>query len=398
MSTEDTRTDAIGCRELGTGGPSVSELGLGCIGMTGFYGDADQDEAVRTLHRALDHGCTFWDSSDAYGPHTNEQLLGRLLAERRDEVFVATKFGIKLDVETMQRSVDGKPETVRTSCEGSLRRLGVDHIDLYFQHRVDPVTPIEDTVGAMAELVQQGKVRYLGLCEAGPDTIRRAHAVHPLSAVQTEYSLWSRGVEREVLPTLRALGIGLIAYAPLSRGFLTGQYSGPKDLAPIDIRRHQPRFAAENLDHNVRGRILGARWTRRESLRLCSRSATLCGWITTVRPSTLHPGGPHLPWDGGHRRGGHRTRRGPSRHRAGSSGRLAPSPRRAKRRQNRLPVRSCSGEHGEAGATKRLRARSTARTRSPVSSPATSILTTARSGTPLPHWSPNLRTPKIPTR
>ncbi len=251
MGTADTRTDAIGRRELGTGGPSASELGLGCIGMTGFYGDADQDEAIRTLHLALDHGCTFWDSSDAYGPHTNELLLGRVLAERRDEVFVATKFGIKLDVETMQRSVDGKPETVRASCEGSLRRLGVDHIDLYFQHRVDPKTPIEDTVGAMAELVQQGKVRYLGLCEAGPETIRRAHAVHPLSAVQTEYSLWSRGIEQQVLPTLRALGITLVAYAPLSRGFLTGLYTGPEDLATSDIRRHQPRFAAENLDRNL---------------------------------------------------------------------------------------------------------------------------------------------------
>ena len=251
MSTAEARTDAIGRRELGTGGPPVSELGLGCIGMTGFYGDADQDEAVRTLHAALDRGCTFWDSSDAYGPHTNEELLGRVLAERRDEVFVATKFGIKLDIKTMQRSVDGKPDTVRASCEGSLRRLGVDHIDLYFQHRVDPNTPIEDTVGAMAELVQQGKVRYLGLCEAGPDTIRRAHAVHPLSAVQTEYSLWSRGIEREVLPTLRSLGIALVAYAPLSRGFLTGKYTGPQDLAPIDIRRHQPRFAAENLDRNL---------------------------------------------------------------------------------------------------------------------------------------------------
>lgn len=250
MSTADTRTDAIGCRELGTGGPSVSELGLGCIGMTGFYGDADQDEAVRTLHRALDRGCTFWDSSDAYGPHTNERLLGRVLAERSDEVFVATKFGIKLDVETMQRTVDGKPETVRASCEGSLRRLGVDHIDLYFQHRVDPMTPIEDTVGAMAELVQQGKVRYLGLCEAGPDTIRRAHAVHPMSAVQTEYSLWSRGIEQHTADPSRP-GHRVGAYAPLSRGFLTGQYSGPEDLAPIDVRHHQPRFAAANLDHNL---------------------------------------------------------------------------------------------------------------------------------------------------
>ncbi len=183
--------------------------------------------------------------------HTVLIQMSHMRRRSQEELCVATKFGIKLDVETMQRSVDGKPETVRASCEGSLRRLGVDHIDLYFQHRVDPRTPIEDTVGAMAELVQQGKVRYLGLCEAGPDTIRRAHAVHPMSAVQTEYSLWSRGIEQQVLPTLRAQGIALVAYAPLSRGFLTGQYSGPEDLAPIDIRHHQPRFAAANLDHNL---------------------------------------------------------------------------------------------------------------------------------------------------
>jgi aryl-alcohol dehydrogenase-like predicted oxidoreductase len=251
MRTTNTAPGAIGSRELGVGGPVVSELGLGCIGMTGFYGDANQDEAVRTLHRALDDGCTFFDTSDAYGPHTNEELLGRVLAGRRAEVFVATKFGITLNTETMQRTVDGTPETVRACCEGSLRRLGVDHIDLYLQHRVDPTTPIEDTVGAMAELVEQGKVRYLGLCEAGADTIRRAHTIHPLTAVQTEYSLWSRGIEGEVLATLRELGIGLIAYAPLSRGFLTGAYSGPQDLAPTDIRRFQPRFAPDNLDHNL---------------------------------------------------------------------------------------------------------------------------------------------------
>ena len=240
-------------RRLGSAGPLVSALGVGCIGMTaGFYGDADEDQAIATLNRALDLGCNFWDSSDAYGPHTNERLLAKVLAHRREEVFIATKFGIKIDTDTMQRSVDGKPETVRNSCEASLRRLGIDYIDLYFQHRVDPATPIEDTIGAMAELVEQGKVRYLGLSEASADTIRRAHSVHPLTAVQTEYSLWSRDAEREVLPTLRVLDVGLVAYAPLGRGFLAGQYKGLHQLAQRDVRRSLPRFAEQNLDHNMR--------------------------------------------------------------------------------------------------------------------------------------------------
>jgi len=244
-------------RSLGSAGPLVSALGMGCIGMTGgFYGDADEDQAIATLNRALDLGCSFWDSSDAYGPHTNERLLGKVLARRRDEVFVATKFGIKIDTDTMQRSVDGKPNTVRASCEASLRRLGIECIDLYFQHRVDPATPVEETVGAMAELVHQGKVRYLGLCEASADTIRRAHSVHPLTAVQTEYSLWSRDVEQEVLPTLRTLDVGFVAYAPLGCGFLTGQFTGLHQLAARDVRRSLPRFAERNLDHNMR--LLGA--------------------------------------------------------------------------------------------------------------------------------------------
>ncbi len=239
-------------RRLGSGGPVVSAIGLGCIGMTGgFYAESDETEAIATLNAAVDAGCNFWDSSDAYGPHTNETLLGKVLATRRDEVFIATKFGIKINTETMQRSVDGKPESVRTSCEASLLRLGVDHIDVYFQHRVDPATPIEETVGAMAELVQEGKVRFLGLCEAGPDTIRRAHAVHPLAAVQTEYSVWTRDVEREVLPTLRSLDIALVAYAPLGRGFLTGNYANVEQLGPKDVRRSLPRFSGENLTHNV---------------------------------------------------------------------------------------------------------------------------------------------------
>ena len=239
-------------RSLGSHGPTVSALGLGCIGMTGFYGERSEDEGISTLHRALQLGCTFWDSSDAYGPHTNERLLSRVLAQRRDEVFIGTKFGVTIDPQTLQRSVNGRPDYVRRSCEASLQRLGVEHIDLYYQHRVDPATPIEETVSAMADLVREGKVRYLGLCEAAPETIRRAHGVHPITAVQTEYSLWSRDVEEAVLPTLRELGIGLVAYAPLGRGFLTGHIRTRQDLAERDVRRSQPRFAEDNLKHNGR--------------------------------------------------------------------------------------------------------------------------------------------------
>ena len=238
-------------RTLGLGGPAVSAIGLGCMGMTGFYGEPDEAESIRTLRRALELGCDFWDTSDAYGPHTNERLLARVLGSHRGQVFVATKFGISIDPRTLRRSVDGTPANARRSCDASLRRLGVDHIDLYYPHRVDPATPIEETIGAMADLVREGKVRYIGLSEPGVDTIRRAHTVHPITAVQTEYSLWTRDIEIDILPLLRELGIGLVAYAPLGHGFLTGAYRKPQNLAEGDFRRSQPRFAEQNIAHNL---------------------------------------------------------------------------------------------------------------------------------------------------
>ena len=237
---------------LGTQGLQVSRQGLGCMGMSDFYGPGDDEESTATIHRALDLGVTFFDTSDMYGPHTNEVLVGKALAGRRDEAVIATKFGIVRDPDyPAKRSVNGRPEYVRQSCDGSLSRLGVDHIDLYYQHRVDPDTPIEETVGAMAELVTQGKVRFLGLSEAAPETIRRAHAVHPISALQTEYSVWSRDPEREILPTLRELGIGFVPYSPLGRGFLTGTMRSLDDLDESDFRRYQPRFQGDNLADNI---------------------------------------------------------------------------------------------------------------------------------------------------
>src|SRR5436190_7511448 len=239
-------------RELGTQGLRVSALGLGCMGVSAFYGDRDDQESLRTIHRALELGVNFLDTSDMYGPHTNEELGGRAIADRRDEVVLATKFGIVYDPDNPQdRSINGRPEYVHEACEGSLRRLGVDHIDLYYQHRVDADTPIEETVGAMAELVEQGKVRYLGLSEAAPDTLRRACAVHPISALQTEYSLWSREPEDEILPACRDLGIGFVAYSPLGRGFLTGAIKSPDDLDEDDYRRFAPRFQGENFQRNL---------------------------------------------------------------------------------------------------------------------------------------------------
>ncbi len=238
-------------RTLGSAGPAVSAIGLGCMGMTGFYGQPDDAESLRTLHRALELDCNFWDSSDAYGPHTNERLIARVLNTHRERIFIATKFGISMDPQTLRRSVDGSPANARRSCDASLARLGVEQIDLYYPHRVDPATPIEDTIGAMGELVREGKVRYLGLSEPGADTIRRAHAVHPITAVQIEYSLWSRGVETEILPLLRDLGISLVAYAPVGHGFLTGCYRNPQDLLDSDVRRSQPRFAPQHLTHNL---------------------------------------------------------------------------------------------------------------------------------------------------
>ena len=237
---------------LGTQGLTVSRQGLGCMGMSDFYGPGDDAESTATIHRALELGVTFFDTSDMYGPYTNEVLVGKALAGHRDEAVIATKFGIVRDPDNpSRRAVNGRPDYVHKSCDGSLLRLGVDHIDLYYQHRVDPDTPIEETVGAMGELVTQGKVRYLGLSEAAPDTIRRAHAVHPISALQTEYSVWSRHPEEEILPTLRELGIGFVPYSPLGRGFLTGALRSLDDLDESDFRRYQPRFQGDNLADNV---------------------------------------------------------------------------------------------------------------------------------------------------
>ncbi|MDQ1727237.1 MAG: hypothetical protein QOK14_1282 [Frankiaceae bacterium] len=229
----------------------VSALGLGCMGMSEFYGATDDAESTAVILRALDLGCTFLDTADMYGPFTNELLVGAAITGRRDEVQLATKFGNQRAADGSRLGVNGRPEYVRAACDASLERLGVDHIDLYYQHRVDKTVPIEETVGAMAELVTAGKVRHLGLSEASSATIRRAHAVHPITALQTEYSLWSRDPEGDVLATARELGIGFVAYSPLGRGFLTGQITSPEDFAPDDFRRHHPRFQGENFAKNL---------------------------------------------------------------------------------------------------------------------------------------------------
>ena len=242
-------------KQRNLGSLTVSELGLGCMGMSAFYGTTDEGEALATIDRALELGCNFLDTAEMYGPFTNEQLVGKAIAGRREDFVVATKFGIRFaptEDNPTNRVLDGSPENVRRSIDGSLKRLGTDHVDLYYLHRVDPNTPIEETVGAMGELVEEGKVRHIGLSEVSADTLRRAHATHPVTAIQTEYSLWTRHVEPEILPACRELGVGFVAYSPLGRGFLSGRFKSPEDLDENDFRRHGPRFSGDALEQNLK--------------------------------------------------------------------------------------------------------------------------------------------------
>lgn len=263
-------------RELGKSGLSVSALGLGCMGMSDFYGPSDEAKSLETLHCSIEIGITFWDTSDMYGLGHNEQLVGRALRGRRDRVTLATKFGVLRDADGSFIGFDGSPEYVRKACDASLQRLDVDHIDLYYQHRVDPNVPIEDTVGAMAELVRQGKVRHLGLSEAAAGTVRRAVAIHPIAALQTEYSLWTRDIEDEILPTCRELGVGLVAYSPLGRGFLTGKIQTLDDLDAGDWRRSNPRFQGENLEKNL---ALAERIRQIAAAKGCTPAQLALAWL-----------------------------------------------------------------------------------------------------------------------